>query len=376
MPHAGKNASIKMPNPDKKKHPLFITRQAEPLNGGTPAHLLAESFVTPVDRFFVRSHAPTPTIDAQSFRLEVAGLVESPLSLSLDQLRNEFAAHRMPVTLQCAGNRREQFMRIEHVPGEVPWGNEAISNANWEGVLLRDVLDRARIQAPAKHVELIGIDRVVKGADTFAFGGSIPIERARRDDVQLAWSMNDAPLPPIHGYPLRAIVPGYIGARSVKWLGRIELRETESDNFFQARAYRVFPPHVRAADADWSGVPALGATSVNSFITSPTSGARGRVGEIEVRGIAIGAEGSRITRVELSTDDGATWRETTLVGESQPGTWQFWTARATLGVGHCHLVVRAFDELGNAQPPDARSIWNFKGYMNNAWDRAEIVAER
>lgn len=374
MPRVPKNASIKMTIPVPEKHPEFIARQAEPLNGGAPAHLLADAFVTPVDQFFVRSHAPTVAIDAMRYRLEVAGLVAAPLSLSLDQLQREFSVHRTPVTLQCAGNRREQLMRIEHVHGEVPWGSEAIGNAAWEGALLRDVLHRAEVKPGAQHVEFIGLDRVVKGADTFGFGGSIPIEKAIRDDVLLAWSMNDAPLPPMHGYPLRAIVPGYIGARSVKWLGRVELRETESANFFQSRAYRVFPANIRANDADWTSVPALGPIGVNSFITSPTPGARVRAGEIEVRGIAIGSEGSRITRVELSTDDGATWSEANLVGESQPGTWQFWSMRVRLDAGRHALVVRAVDARGNLQPADAREIWNFKGYMNNAWDRVEVEA--
>jgi sulfite oxidase len=265
-------------------------------------------------------------------------------------------------------------MKFEHVHGEVPWGNEGISNGLWEGVLLRDVLERTGTKPSAKHVELIGLDRIVKGGETFGFGGSIPIDKALRDDVLLAWSMNDAPLLPIHGFPLRAIVPGYIGARSVKWLGRIVLRDTESDNCFQSRAYRMFPPHIRATDADWNSVPALGPIGVNSFITRPTPNARVPAGELAVRGIAIGAEGARITRVELSTDDGKTWREAALVGESRPNTWQFWSAQVRLDPGAHRLVVRAFDARGNAQPSDARRIWNFKGYMNNAWDRVDVEA--
>lgn len=353
------------------KHEQFITRADDPFNGGAPPALLRRSLVTPADQFFVRSHAPVPVIASKSYRLNVCGQ-----EFSLDDLQSKFATHRVTATLACAGNRRLELAAIQNVTGEVPWGPEAISNATWEGALLHDVLRGAGNDATrARHVEFIGLDQIHEQEKTFGFGGSIPIEKALAGDVLVAWGMNGQPLPPAHGFPLRVVVPGYIGARSVKWVARINALDRASENFFQARAYKLFAPQVREETADWAAAEPLGELSVNSVITSPTPGTTLRVGKVTIEGYAITGGNRAIERVEFSIDDGRTWAEAALTGDSQPGAWRFWEARVELAAGKHVIVARAFDFSGNSQPRDLRAIWNFRGYMNNAWHRVEVGVE-
>jgi sulfite oxidase len=357
------------------KHNRFITRSTEPFNGGTPPEILRRSFITPVEQFFVRSHAPVPVIDADAFRLSIGGLVREQRKFSLDELKRRFGTHITTATLACAGNRRLELAAIKPVAGEVPWGAEAISNARWEGALLRDVLAAANPdEAAATNVEFVGLDHVMKAGKSFGFGGSIPIDKASSDEALLAWGMNGAPLLPVHGFPLRVVVPGYIGARSVKWLGAINVLERPSENFFQARAYKLFAPAIDEANADWAATEALGELGVNSVITSPADGSTVSAGQTRVEGYAIAGEG-KLERVEISTDGGVTWVTATLLDDAGRWTWRFWEARVSLPPGLQTIIARAFDSAGGSQPPDASAIWNFKGYMNNAWHRVTVKAE-
>jgi len=353
----------------------FITRCIEPFNGGAPPEILRQSFITPIEHFFVRSHAPVPKIDAGQFRLSIGGLVRAPIECSLDELTRSFASHKMMTALACAGNRRDELIEIKPVPGEVPWGNEAIGNAVWEGARLSEVLVAAGVDGQrARHVEFIGLDQVSKAGKNFGFGGSISIDKAMSGEVLLAWSMNGAPLPAVHGFPLRVIVPGYIGARSVKWLGAINLIEQPSENYYQAHAYKLFAPEVDERTADWAAAEPLGELGVNSIITSPADGAAVRAGGALIEGIAIAGRGA-LQRVEVSADDGITWAVARLLPEGERWSWRLWEARVNLPAGPQTLVVRAFDSAGESQPPDARALWNFKGYMNNAWHRVRVIAQ-
>ncbi|MGH2524914.1 MAG: molybdopterin-dependent oxidoreductase, partial [Anaerolineales bacterium] len=200
------------------KHPDFLVRSASPYNGGPPLGLLREAFVTPNELFFVRNHGNVPRVDPAHYRLSIGGLVKRPRALSLDELRQNFPKRTLTATLQCAGNRREELIEVAPIPDELPWGEEAISNAAWAGAALRDVLGEgpAGIAPEARHVAFAGLDDVQRQGKTLGFGSSIPIEKALSLEVLLAYEMNGEPLPPAHGFPVRAIVPGYIGARSVK----------------------------------------------------------------------------------------------------------------------------------------------------------------
>ena len=349
------------------KHPAFIFRQSEPPNGGPPPALMLRDFTTPEDLFYVRNHGPTPSPDPATYRLSVKGLVTRELLLTVEELRRDFPAHTVPATLQCAGNRRDALIRVAPIPGEVPWGGEAISHGTWTGARLADVLAKAGVDhAEARYVEFIGLDRAEKEGKRYDFGGSIPLTKALAGETLLAYALNGQPLPAVHGFPVRALVPGYIGARSVKWLEHVVLRSDPSPNQFQAKQYRLYPADARADTADPArGLP-LGETAVNSDIcrVEPThDGTR-----VAVEGWAIGGGGRAVARVEVSADGGTTWTQAELAGPDEgPWAWRFW--RTELPVAPVTLCARAWDTAANTQPERTEGLWNFKGYANNAWPR-------
>jgi DMSO/TMAO reductase YedYZ molybdopterin-dependent catalytic subunit len=227
----------------------FVFHQEVPPNGGPPLNRLIEEFVTPESNFFLRTHGDIPNLDHSVYRLTVSGRLSKTYQFSLKDLSEHFSQKEITATLQCAGNRRCSAAAIKAVPNEVHWGNDAISNAVWTGCSLTDVLHFVGLDAQAKHVEFVGSDLCQKEGTETRFGGSIPLGRALVGDVLLAWGMNGRALTREHVAPLRAIVPGYIGARSVKWLQEINLRNTASTNLFHAHAYRLFPPGVSSASA-------------------------------------------------------------------------------------------------------------------------------
>lgn len=352
--------------------PALVVQSEQPFNGGPRVEALCREFVTPSELFFVRNHGPVPEIDGDSYRLAVGGMVAHPLRLSLVDLRTRFPRVRLQAALQCAGNRRREFMTIAPIPGEIPWGPEAIGNAVWGGWRLREVLDAADVQAGAAHIAFAGLDRLERGGQTSGFGGSIPLDKAASPEVLLADEMNGVPLSAIHGFPLRVVVPGYIGARSVKWLGEISPQAHPSENYYQAHAYKIFSPHVRAETADWTRGLMLGELSVNAVICDPADGTVLHDRTIRLRGYAITGGGRRIERVDLTADGGRTWQQADLSAGNDPWTWTLFEARLNLTPGDYEICARARDSAAEIQPEDARTIWNFKGYVNNAWHRIRV----
>lgn len=356
------------------KHPATLVRQARPFNAGPPPERLRAGFLTPVEDFFVRNHGDVPEVDPASYRLRVDGAVARPLELSLADL-GRFPRREVTATLQCAGNRRRELAELRPIPNELPWGGEAISTATWTGVSLADVLAAAGPAAGDLHVACEGLDETERHGHRFRFGGSIPLDRARAPEVLLATGMNGTPLPPVHGAPLRLVVPGWIGARSVKWLASITLQNEPSGNYFQRVAYRLFPAHVDGGNVVWEEGAMLGELPVNSVITSPAAGARLRAGELRVEGIALAGGGRDVARVEVSADGGASWRLARLDGRRERWAWRFWEATVELPPGRHELAVRAWDAAAHSQPADLAQVWNFKGYMNNAWHRVGVDAQ-
>lgn len=355
------------------KHARFIVREAEPFNAEPPIDLLRASFITPPELFYVRNHAPVPQVDADSFHLKIDGMVDRAIHVSLAELRAKFAPQTVTATLQCAGNRRDGLMAIEIINGEVAWGAQAIGNASWTGVSLRDVLEFVGIGADARHIEFTGLDDVERKGTRFGFGGSIPVDKAMSGEVLLAFEMNAEPLTPVHGAPLRAVVPGYIGARSVKWLGGIRVQGEPSQNYFQAHAYKLFSPSVSAQTADWRRGLMLGELSINSAICRPRDGETLRAGKCAVQGYAMAGGGRSVERVDVSGDNGQTWTEAKFDADGfSRWAWRFWEAQIELEAGESQIVARAWDSATNTQPEDARAVWNFKGYMNNAWHRVNV----
>ncbi len=353
------------------KSPDFIVHSADPLNGEPPLETLRENFITPRELFYVRNHGPIPDIDPQAFRLVVNGMVERELELSLDTLLNDFPKRTVMATLQCAGNRRDGLIAHAPIPGEVAWEAGAIGNAFWSGVPLKEILNVAGARLGAQYAAFMGADEVIRHDENVGFGGSIPLEKALSSEVLLAYEMDGKPLEPVHGFPLRVIAPGYIGARSVKWLAQITVQAFSSKNYFQAHAYQLFSPQTTAETADWNAGLQLGELGVNCVITSPREGAQ-VLGEVQVEGYAISGGGRKIARVDVSSDNGATWATANVTRGDQLWAWTFWQTRLHLESGETEIIARAFDTASNTQPEDVRHIWNFKGYMNNAWHRARV----
>ena len=358
-----------------QKDPALIVYQEHPWNVGAPPASICQTFLTPKERFFVRNHSGVPEVDVQRYRLSVTGMVQSPFDLSLDELRAAFPEAQVMATLQCAGHRRKELAALRPIPGEIPWGADAMSTAIWRGVPLREILLAAGMVPGARHVAFLGLDTIVRGGEPFGFGGSIPIEKAMSAETLLAYEMNGEPLPLLHGFPLRVMVPGYIGARSVKWVTNIHVQAYPSTNYFQAHAYKLFPAHVQAEHADWATAQMLGELPLNAVICHPQEGERLAAGPTRIEGYAITGAGGHIERVELSVDEGATWTPATLLEQSSPWTWRFWEVTLTLPAGTYQVAVRAWDSAGRTQPQDARQVWNWKGYLNNAWHRVKVVIQ-
>ena len=353
------------------KDPTIIVRSHEPFNAGAQLSELGSSFITPTEHFFVRSHGDVPDVDPITFRLVVAGMVQTPLSMSLHDL-SQLPRHAITATLQCAGNRRQDLIDYAPIPGELPWDADAISTATWSGVRLRDVLALAGVNDDVEHVAFEGLDQTERKGKRFCFGGSIPLAKAMHPDTLLADTMNDAPLLPVHGAPLRVVAPGYIGARSVKWLNRITLQREPSDNYFQAVAYRLFAPDVNHDTVEWETGMMLGELSLNAVICSPPEGAQLATGMTTIRGYAmVGGERS-VARVDVSIDGGATWYNADLISAAHAWSWRLWQIELDLPTGEHELVVRIVDSAANMQPEHVENVWNFKGYMNNAWHRVNV----
>lgn len=355
--------------------PDRLVHDAEGLNSGTWAIPTAERFLTPVDRFFTRSHAPIPSIDPATWRLDVDGLVDRPRSYSLEELTRSFPRKNLTATLICAGLRRLEFLAQGPLPGELPWGPEPASNGEWTGIGLGDLLRQVGVSAGARHVELTGLDQVERHGHRFGFGGSITLEKALDGDVVLATELNGVTLPPANGFPLRALVPGWIGARSIKWLSRITLLVQPSDNYFQGKAYRVQYEVNRENPRDVSAGVAMSAMPINAVILEPVAEQKIPAGPVMVRGWAIGSESRPLTSVEVSPNDGRDWLPARISVAGREWTWSFWEAELKLEPGRHTLVVRATDSAGTTQPEHLGDTWNVKGYGNNAWYRVTIRAE-
>jgi sulfite oxidase len=335
----------------------------------------AGQLVTPVDHFFTRSHAPAPNIDPATWRLEIDGLVDRPRSFSFAELTADFPRRQVMATLVCAGLRRDEFLGMGPLAGELPWGPEAISTGQWGGIGLADVLREVGVAESARHVEFIGLDRVERQGNRFGFGGSVDLEKALSAEVLLATELNGSPLPAAHGFPLRTIVPGWIGARSVKWLGRITLRTDPSPNYFQSKAYRFQRERNPLDPRDVSGGVALTEVPLNAVIVEPMPDRLVPAGRVQARGWAMGSGGCRLSSVELSPNGGADWIRAGIAAGGETWSWTLWEASVELQPGSHTLVVRATDCSGATQPETARATWNVKGYSNNAWHRVTIRAE-
>jgi len=334
----------------------LVVHRAHPLNCETSIPALIGGTVMPNARFYVRNHFQIPAIDAETFCLTVGGLVERPLSLSVRDLFN-MPSRTHVVTLECAGNGRTRFS--PPTPGE-KWEFGAVSTAEWTGVPLTELLDRAGVRTEAKEVLFRGADlgMVEDRVDPIRFERSLAIDHARDGDVLLAYAMNGEPLPIHHGHPLRLVVPGWYAVASVKWLTEIELIDHAFAGHYQYDKYQ----YEWKRDGQIVREPVT-LQAVRCLITEPAPYQRLQPGELTIRGVAWSGA-APIARVEVSVADG-TWREAQLVGDRKRHSWQRWEliTRVVAG-GTVTIRARATDLAGRTQPD--RVEWNRLGYGNNA----------
>nr|XP_057910935.1 sulfite oxidase, mitochondrial [Doryrhamphus excisus] len=378
---------------DPERHPVLRVNSQKPFNAEPPPEILSDSYITPSAFFFKRNHLPVPQVDPASYELQVHGLPGGVLRLSLEDLKKRFPKRTITATLQCAGNRRSEMNTVKQVKG-LNWGIAAISNATWGGALLRDVLQAAGYGpdvAPwARHVQFEGLDKDVTGT---TYGASIPLNKAvsEEGDVLLAYEMNGEPLPADHGFPVRVVVPGTVGARNVKWLSKITVSADESGSHWQQNDYKGFSPATDWDTVNFKSAPAIQELPVQSAITAPADGAVVfRSGEeLTVKGYAWSGGGREVVRVDVSLDGGKTWQVARLRGgggddEGQapevsppPGrawAWKLWELTAPLppDARQLEIVCKAVDNSYNMQPDTVAPIWNLRGVLSNAWHRVKV----
>jgi sulfite oxidase len=360
---AAEDASVEVPGKEG-----MILRSARFLDLEMPMEFV-NSWVTPVPHFFVRNHMHEPsTLDAGEWRLTIGGEVENSATLSLADL-TKMEPHAVTNTLECAGNGRA--FQQPHVPG-VQWQRGAVGTARFSGPRLRDLLQRAGVKSTGKHVMFRGLDEAPGKVPPFI--RSIPIEKALDGDTLVATQMNGAALTKHHGFPARALVPGWIGAASCKWLTDIKVLETEFQGNFMKPGYRMpNQPISPGADVNPDETHPITSLNVKSIIASPGEGSVVKSRSVDIHGAAWAGE-ANVARVEISTDSGATWSPAQLAGEQARFTWRLWSfAWKAPKAGAYTIMSRATDSQGRIQPQTA--AWNPSGYLYNAIDQVKILVQ-
>ncbi|WP_084187780.1 molybdopterin-dependent oxidoreductase [Mycobacterium paraffinicum] len=336
--------------------PGLVVHREDPLNCETSLPALIGGVVMPSTHFYVRNHFATPVLDPQLYQLTVTGLVERPLCLSLRDLHN-LPRQSLLATLECAGNGRAHF--DPPVDGE-QWQSGAASTAEWTGVPLVDVLNRAGLSAGAHDVVFRGADSgPVDGATgPVRFERALSVRDACDAGALVAYAMNGEPLPLQHGRPVRLIVPGWYSVASVKWLTEIDVVGHPFEAFFQTNRYH----YEYERDGGVVREP-VRLQRVRALIVEPTDAGSVAAGQIVVRGVAWSGA-APIDHVDVCVDDGP-WQVARLVGEARRYSWQWWEFFAHRAVpGTMKVRARATDEAGNTQPEQAE--WNRFGYGGNA----------
>ena len=366
---------------DPVRLPALIINSSKPFNAEPPRALAVDTFITPNQLFYVRNHLPVPLVDAKKHKLEIAGKGLKSIKLNVDELKKKYKKRTVTSALMCAGNRRSEMSAYKTVKG-LSWGTNAISNAEWGGVYLRDILMDMGVKdddARYAHVQFEGLD---KGPEGSPYGASIPIEKAMNPygDVLVAYEMNGEEIPRDHGYPLRLIAPGIVGARNVKWLSRIVVSHEESRSFWQQSDYKSFNPSIDWSNVDFKSAESVQETPVCSVICEPEDGQEiPDAEEVTVRGYAYSGGGSGIARVDVSVDGGKTWHNCSLEHGNQKRyrEWAWTIFEATIPVpkdhkGKIEVVSKAVDRNQNVQPKDMTGIWNLRGLMNNTWHKVNV----
>lgn len=371
---------------DPERDQELVVHSHRPFNAETaPSDL--QSFITPTKRFYVRHHLWVPELDAKDATITIELPDGKEVKYSLDDLRSKFKEHTITVTLQCSGNRRSHMTKGSTPTNGIQWDAGAISNAEWTGVRMVDVLKDAGLDVldlprEVKHVQFVGAE---------AYGASVPIEKVADQfgDVLIAYGMNGEPLSRDHGFPMRAVVPGNVAARNVKWLNRIVLSEQESTSQWQRREYKCFGPN-EGGNPDWESATAIQEIPVQSAVTSVQKMTNNRLKNSElarvygieeesivVHGYAISGGGRRIVRVDVSPDNGKTWQQAELHEAAAKGhrswSWRQWSLAVPMRVLSGNICVKAIDESYNTQPENFDHYYNFCGHLANCWHRFPVA---
>jgi sulfite dehydrogenase len=339
-----------------------------PPNLETPLKYFRED-MTPNEAFFVRWHlglVPT-TIDADAFRLSLAGHVENPLSLSLAELRKDYEAVSTVAVLQCSGNSRSLYQ--PRIPGG-QWGNGAVGNAKWTGVRLRDLLAKAKVKDSAVDVSFKGLDRAPMPTVP-DFAKSLDYAHANDGEVIVAYEMNGQPLPMLNGFPIRLIVPGWYATYWVKSLNEINVLPQKFKGFWMDKGYRVPPnPDCNESPKDLAKetIP-INRMTVRSLIVRPEPAEKVAAGAYEVQGIAIDS-GKGISKVEVSADGGKTWAEAKLDPDLGKYSWRRWRYNWKPAAGKYTIMARATNAAGETQ---TTAQWNRSGYARNVVESVEVT---
>lgn len=350
--------------------PGMVVHISRPIAGEFPPHMLDDD-VTPTERHFVRNNAAVPQraedLDLTGWKLTIDGEVDRTLELSLDDLKN-MPSVSLPLLIECGGNGRSMF---EPSVRGTPWGRGGVACSNWTGVRLNDLLERAGLKGSAKYTAHYGEDVPIGMTQPFSRG--VPIDKAMDPHTLVAYKMNGKPLDPMNGFPVRLVVPGWIGSCSQKWLTRIWIRDQVHDSEkMSGYSYRMpshpVEPGSRPPESDMEI-----ATSwiIKSLITRPAADAPVVVGKkLSVAGHAWAGE-SRVDKVLISTDFGIHWTAARLKAPPNRFAWYRWESEVSFArQGYYEIWARGFDDQGSAQP--FRQPWNPKGYLSNVIHRLPI----
>ncbi|KAK7462372.1 hypothetical protein VKT23_007973 [Stygiomarasmius scandens] len=371
----------------QKEKPDLIHLLDFPYNGETTREQLMEGKITSNKYHFIRNHGGVPDIDEDVFELEVGGLVKNPVKIPMKDLKDpsKFPQAEVTVTLQCSGTRRIE--QIREYPGDgdelinAPWGEGAIGTAVYRGVPLKKVLKIAcgGILPECKHLEFIGADTYFKKNNVFNYAVSVPWRKVRaNEEVLLAWEMNGEPLPKIHGYPLRVVVTGHIGARSCKWLYRVNALAEPSMGPVQRQEYLYFTPQVGKQNSKYSNGFSIQQMPVSSAIIFPLDK---KVivhdGKITLKGWAYSGGGNWVQRVEVSNDGGSVWYAVNEENMTQKHyhAWRLWSIDIpTDAEGWLEFCVRTWDSSNNTEPTFVRSAWNWDLHVTSSCHRIKIYS--
>jgi sulfite oxidase len=354
----------------KEKVAAMQYHSERPLTGSVPAH--EHDFdVTPSDRMFVRNNLLTPDINAAQHRLGVKGLVDSEVSYSVEELKKAFPVVTMQGMLECAGSGRTAFLPR---PSGTPWSpTGGMGCPRWTGVRLADVLRAAGLKPGAAHVAGQGVDPGMI-ATVPPVVRSVPMAKAMDENTLIAWDMNGAPLPKVHGYPLRLVVPGWVGSASTKWLSTLTVLDAPFKGTYMTGSYVMPKWPVEPGSRMPAETVSTEAWPIKSMITSPAPEARVKgATPITVRGRAWVGEGS-VSHVEVSVDEGVTWQRARLGPRGDKYAWRTFTfSYQPQRFGYTTFLARAWDDRGNAQP--MASAWNPLGYFWNGVHRVGVMVE-